>query len=134
MAPDGTAFVSGANAARVWDGRTGKILSQDLRHTEKILLTGFSQDGTRLITGSSDGTVKEWDCRVPNGDGRTLGEWVTAFTGAKLHGTEFMEWIATDEIDSTCEKVDAYGNRPLTWDLCLERLGRPRTPVPPNTK
>ncbi len=69
FSPDGTRIVTvggqnGAREATVWDARTGAELLALTGHTNLVLCAAFSADGTRLITGSVDGTAKVWDART----------------------------------------------------------------------
>lgn len=46
---------------RVLDARTLKKRSEFRSHSEKVTTLAFTTDGTRLVTGSDDGTVRFWD-------------------------------------------------------------------------
>jgi WD40 repeat protein len=41
----------------VWDTTTGRIVARVLHHTRTVNALAFTKDGTRLISGSSDGSV-----------------------------------------------------------------------------
>jgi WD40 repeat protein len=65
---------------RLWDVRTGASLGPALRSGELVWRVGFSADGNRLVTASSDGT-RLWEVpwrlpasrRVPEGVGGVIG-------------------------------------------------------------
>ena len=46
---------------RIWDADTGKQLLVLRGHTGHIFTSGWSPDGRRVVTGSSDGTARVWD-------------------------------------------------------------------------
>lgn len=48
------------STARVWDARTGKRITKLVGHTDKLNDVMISQDGTTIMTASSDRTVKVW--------------------------------------------------------------------------
>jgi WD40 repeat protein len=48
-------------SVKVWDSRTGKLLRNFRGHTGLVSSVAFLPDGTRLISGSRDHTVKVWD-------------------------------------------------------------------------
>ena len=45
---------------RVWDARTGSRITKLVGHTDNIRDVLISQDGTTIVTASSDATVKVW--------------------------------------------------------------------------
>jgi WD repeat-containing protein 48 len=48
------------STVRVWDPRTGKRITKLVGHTDNIRDVLVSQDGSRILTASSDRTVKVW--------------------------------------------------------------------------
>lgn len=48
------------STVRVWDSRTGKRITKLAGHTDNIRDVLLSQDGTTILTASSDRTVKVW--------------------------------------------------------------------------
>jgi WD40 repeat protein len=64
--PAGTLIATSGMAdpdARIWDARTGKLLTV-LNDAEMLVLHGFSRDGGRLLTTSFNGPVKLWDVKM----------------------------------------------------------------------
>ena len=47
--------------ARIWDLASGKPVGEPLQHLDLIRPVVFSPDGTRVATGSTDGTARIWD-------------------------------------------------------------------------
>jgi WD40 repeat protein len=88
FSPDGSRIVTASSdkTARIWDVASGKeiavlrgqsdsVLSADFSrllrvladfgfHRDSVLSAAFSPDGSRIVTGSWDGTVRIWDARL----------------------------------------------------------------------
>ncbi len=64
--PDGKHIATaGSLGAVLWDAETGALLRTFLGHTELVLSVAFSPDGTRVLTGSWDGTARIWQLLQP---------------------------------------------------------------------
>ncbi len=60
--PDGHVLLTTSKKnVKLWDAVTGKLKLTLTGHTENITAASFSGDGSKLATGSEDGTVKLWD-------------------------------------------------------------------------
>ena len=46
---------------RLWDPRAGGKVAKLRGHTDNVRALALSHDGTRALSGASDGTVKLWD-------------------------------------------------------------------------
>ena len=46
---------------RVWDASTGAELKVLKGHSQSVLSVAFSTDGTRVVSGSKDNSVRVWD-------------------------------------------------------------------------
>ena len=58
------------STVRLWEGRTGRAVTDPIRHPAAVTLEGvpgliqaigFSPDGKTLLTGSTDRTARRWD-------------------------------------------------------------------------
>ena len=65
FSPDGARVVTAGRDARVWDTATGKRVGEVLEgHVGRVLTVGYSGDGTKIVTGGADRTVRIWDSRT----------------------------------------------------------------------
>ncbi len=60
VSPDGQLFATAHydHTMRLWDARTGTLLSSLDGHSDSIMALAFTSDGKLLSSGSRDGTVR----------------------------------------------------------------------------
>ena len=46
---------------RLWDARAGSKIVKLRGHSDNVRALALSHDGTKALSGGSDGTVKLWD-------------------------------------------------------------------------
>jgi WD40 repeat protein len=70
FSPDGSILAvaaehgpEGPYGAHIWDMATGVLVANPVGHTFPAKDVGFTPDGSRLLTGGFDATVKEWDTK-----------------------------------------------------------------------
>ena len=63
FSPDGAILASGCrdHKIRLWDGKSGGLITILGGHTGGVSSVSFSADGGTLVSGARDGTVKIWD-------------------------------------------------------------------------
>lgn len=47
----------------IWDVATGKTVQRYQDHTQRVNAVAFNTDGTVIVSGSYDSTIRIWDCR-----------------------------------------------------------------------
>jgi eukaryotic-like serine/threonine-protein kinase len=57
----GQVLMADGPVVQAWDVASGKAVGPRLQHTRDVIYAGFSSDGTRIITASSDRTARLWD-------------------------------------------------------------------------
>jgi len=87
---DGTQVITGGHdgIARIYDARTGALLTQLRGHTSYLVDASFDASGTRAITASGDRTARLWDIRT----GLVLGTFVhpSVVLAAELSGDRIL--------------------------------------------
>ena len=123
-------FFTGSQVAEVWDWATGRHL-RTLRHTGSVTRAAFSHDGSRLATGSQDGTVRIWDPYTDAPEqlvlrGHTAPVDAVSFSpdgsrlaSASADGTVRVWALDLDELVATAERGLT---RTLTDDECRQYL------------
>jgi WD40 repeat protein len=74
VTPDGKNIITNSGVLQRWDLATGKPLWSDtagLGHAGEVTVVAFSADGKRLVSASTDGTVRLWDTTT----GKPLRIW-----------------------------------------------------------
>ncbi len=126
FSPDATRVVTGArthtgpgnvkypadDTARIWDAGTGQQLAL-LRHDQGVESVAFTPDGTKVISGSAEGTIRIWDAE-------------SARDPSVLKG--HSNWVRSLAISRDGQRLaSASGDRSgIVWDLAagtqVERL------------
>ncbi len=116
FAPDGKTIASGSgkpysvgssgddNTIKLWDARSGQLLSTFKGHSSSINSVGFAPDGKTLASASRDHTIKLWDTRT--------GQLLRTLTGHK----DYVNSVAF----APDGKMLASASRDLTiklWDV-----------------
>jgi len=88
----------------VWDASTGKQLNVLNGHTHFVNSVAFSTDGTRIVSGSDDNSVRVWD----------------ASTGKQLNVLNGHTWLVKSVAFSTDGAhivSGSYDNSVRVWDM-----------------
>ena len=130
FSPDGGQMAAATGSAvTIWDTATGRELMTLAGHSEWANSVAYSPNGTQLVSGSMDGTVRVWYLRP----GR---EHVTIESGgARAAYSPDGRWLATDGFDGIARVWDAQtgglvaslaghtsGQWGLTWSPDSARL------------
>jgi WD40 repeat protein len=108
--PDGASIVTtGGDTIQLWDAITGKAFSKPLSH--KFLSTfSHSRDGTRIVTGSDDGTVRLWDTATQKPIGK--GMWHTGPVNSAIFSPD-AKHIVTASHDKTARLWNGVTGEPM---------------------
>jgi WD40 repeat protein/serine/threonine protein kinase len=110
FSPDSSRIATfNADSACVWDAATGTRVAICRGHAGDIHSVDFSPDGARLVTASTDGTVRQWDARTGQEVERPYDRH-----GALVNWAVYSpdgEWIASAGNDRTIRVWRARGQR-----------------------
>ena len=88
---------------KVWDMETGEELRTLTGHTERVRSVCVTPDGTRIVSGSDDNTVKVWDMAT--------GEELRTLTGH----TRLLNCVCVTS--DNMRLVTASRNEIIVWDF-----------------
>jgi WD40 repeat protein len=119
LSPDGSRMVSSNepdNAMQLWDAGSGKPIGQPLRgNTNFVGAVAFSPDGSRVVSGDSEGTVRMWDV----GSGQLIGHPLRS-NASLINGVAFNpdgSRIAAACADKTVRLWDVASGKPIGQPL-----------------
>lgn len=137
-------FLGKENVIRLWDSQTGGLLHTLTGHTNFVTSVTFSLDGSLLMSGSLDGTLKLWNTQTfqeqftldeasPNPwqfDGKPLRMSLPKIDFIALHPNQ--HWIAAGDISETItlwdcssrSKIGFWGGRRAHTAIAFSPDGR----------
>jgi WD40 repeat protein len=115
FSPDGRLVLTTTRidtTARIKDATTGRLIVALRGHTGRVVSAGFSADGRRVLTGSSDGTARVWGTE----SGKSL-----AVLGKPAGSTQGLK-SAVFSPDGTLVATAGPGNAARIWSWATSRL------------
>jgi WD40 repeat protein len=123
----GRIATAGSGVVKIWDAASGKELLSLTGHSDTVLSVMFTSNGRRVISGSSDGTVRLWDI---SGRGAEILRFLNFADGAWICHTPDGYYAASPGADDhlnirlngqlhSMEEYRSTYNRP---DIVAERL------------
>jgi WD40 repeat protein/predicted Ser/Thr protein kinase len=120
--PDGTMIATGdvEQTVRVFNARTGQLLTTIKAHTGFISALAFTPDGKGVFTGSRDRTLKlsniqeQTDARLIARSNHRFNNVAFTPDGRQLISTDAEQVIRTHDLQTgkQAQKLDGYQNRP----------------------
>jgi WD40 repeat protein len=83
--PDGLFFLNAGHSPRVWETRSGRLVTRLTREREFMLLGPIAFRGDDLLMGSQDGGIRVWDLRTHQS------------VGSSPHSSDWVDTIAVQE-------------------------------------
>ena len=117
----------------MWDAATAEPLHQLTGHTGGVRAVAWSPDGTRLLTGGDDSTVRVWDAATAEPlhqlTGHTGGVWAVAWSpdGTRLltgDDSTVRVWDATSGLPVGFTIVTLPGGELAVFDAIADQLVR----------
>ncbi len=90
----------------VREATTGNRLGEPLKHDGPVHAVAFSPDGTRVVTGSEDGTARLWNVprSVPD-DRAWVAAYVETVSGLSEDADHLLQPLSNDEAVSSWREV-----------------------------
>lgn len=118
ISPDGTHIASAVTIDSdsfheiwIWDVRNGTLLTPLEGHEDWITVVAFSSDGTRIISGSLDQTIRLWDMRKDTLHAETPNSHTGNVTAIAFSSDKTRIVCGSD--DGTIQAWDARDGTPL---------------------
>lgn len=83
--PDGRRLVTVAGTIRTWDAETGRLIHNFEESFRASAVLAVSHDGLRVVAGSDDAIIREWDIA----SGRKVRDYVNNLGGAPITAATF---------------------------------------------
>jgi serine/threonine protein kinase/WD40 repeat protein len=135
FSPDGTQLVVPAgNSVTTWNVATGKLLRTLRGHIGRLAACCITPDGRLMRSVSDEGTLKEWDLRIPEPIVLAVGVGVSPFTkmiastdGGTIAVHRFVSAMRTSEL-RVWDVSTAKGPKILTAGPLSEAATAPKAP------
>lgn len=119
-------FLGKENVIRIWDSHTGSLLHTLTGHSNFVSSITFNLDGSILISGSLDGTIKLWNTRTFQEllslnqasftpwkfDGQLLRMSLPKIDSIALHPNQ--QWIAASDLSENLSIWDCIAKKRLS--------------------
>ncbi len=111
FSPDGGRVATGAATiqgdvayAKIWDLSSGRLLTQPMAHSGRVISAAFSADGRKVVTASLDGTARVWSAE--SGEPLTAPLVHGGMVGSAVFSPDARR-VLTASIDHTARRWDA---------------------------
>ncbi|KAG8713891.1 hypothetical protein FRC08_012674 [Ceratobasidium sp. 394] len=114
FSPDNHRIVSGdLRLIQVWNAETGELALGPLEgHSAYVDSVAFSHDGSRIVSGSLDGTVRVWDAETGNAILKPLRGHSNNVVSVAFSHDDCL--IASGSLDNTVRLWDAETGNPIS--------------------